>query len=89
VIGAAKGGREEGSLMIADSCVIAPSGEVVAKAATMEDELVCATIDLDMGLPYKRTFFDFARHREPESYRLLVERKGPGEMLPPVKGVGV
>ena len=89
VIGAAKGGREEGSLMVADSCVIAPSGEVFAKAATMEDELLTATIDLYMGLPYKRSFFDFARHREPESYRLLVERKGPGDMLPPVKGPGV
>ncbi|TVQ54561.1 MAG: N-carbamoyl-D-amino-acid hydrolase [Rhodobacteraceae bacterium] len=81
VIGAAKGGREEGSLMLAESCIIAPSGQIVAQATTMEDELVCATIDLDMGRPYKETFFDFARHREPEAYRLIVERKGPGPML--------
>lgn len=83
VIGAAKGGREEGSLMVADSCIIAPSGQIVAQATTMHDELVSATIDLDMGRPYKDTFFDFARHREPEAYRLLVERKGPGPMLGP------
>ena len=83
VIGTAKGGREEGSLMLAESCIIAPSGQIVAQATTMEDELVTATIDLDMGLAYKRTFFDFARHREPDAYRLLVERKGPGPMLGP------
>ena len=89
VIGTAKCGREEGSLMLADSCIIAPSGEIVAKTTTMGDELVTATIDLDMGLPYKATFFDFARHREPKSYGLITERKGAGDKLPPIKGAGV
>lgn len=55
----------------------------------MEDELVTATIDLDMGLPYKATFFDFARHREPGSYGLITERKGAGDMLPPVRGAAI
>ena len=86
VIGAAKGGREEGSLMLAESCIIAPSGQIVAQATTMEDELVFAAIDLDMGRAYKETFFDFARHREPASYGLIVERKGAGPMVPPAKG---
>jgi predicted amidohydrolase len=89
VIGTAKCGREEGSLMLADSMIIAPSGEIVARATTMEDELVAATIDLDMGLPYKETFFDFARHREPTSYGLIIERKGAGDMLPPARGAGI
>lgn len=88
VIGAAKGGCEEGSLLLAESCIIAPSGQIVAQATSMEDELVVATIDLDMGRAYKETFFDFARHREPEWYGLIVERKGAGPVLPPVKGAG-
>ena len=89
VIGTAKGGREEGSLMLAESCIIAPSGQIVAQATTMEDELITATIDLDMGRAYRETFFDFARHREPGAYGLIVERKGAGPALPPVKGAGI
>jgi hypothetical protein len=29
-----------------------------------------------LGNSYKRTVFDFARHREPRHYGLIVERKG-------------
>jgi N-carbamoyl-D-amino-acid hydrolase len=29
-----------------------------------------------MGRRYRETIFDFARHREPQHYRLIVERKG-------------
>ena len=76
VIGAAKCGVEEGSLMIGQSCIVAPSGEIVAAARTLEDEVIVATCDLDAGEVYKQTIFDFARHREPESYRLIVERRG-------------
>lgn len=82
VIGTAKCGKEEGSMMIGGSAIIAPSGEIVAMATTLEDELVTARIDLDMGVPYRKTFFDFARHREPDAYRLIVERKGSGPPLP-------
>ncbi len=49
-------------------------------AASLEDELVTAACDLDFGRRYRETIFDFARHREPENYRLIVERKGP---IPP------
>ena len=31
---------------------------------------------LEMGRRYRETIFDFARHREPQHYRLIVERKG-------------
>ena len=48
----------------------------VAMAATLEDEVITASCDLDMGKRYRQTIFDFARHREPEAYRLIVERKG-------------
>ena len=80
VVGTAKCGTEEGSTMIGQSAIIAPSGEIVAMAASLEDELVTAACDLDFGRRYRETIFDFARHREPENYRLIVERKGP---IPP------
>jgi predicted amidohydrolase len=76
VIGTAKCGNEEGSKMLAQSVIIAPSGEIVAQAYTLEDEVITARCDLDMGKRYRETIFNFAKHREPESYRLIVERKG-------------
>ena len=77
VIGTAKCGVEEGSLMIGQSAVIAPSGEIVAMAVSLDDEVVIARCDLDMGRRYRETIFDLALHRQPEQYRMLVERKGP------------
>lgn len=76
VVATAKCGNEEGSRMGGQSVIVAPSGEIVAMACTVEDEVITARCDLDMGLPYKRTVFDFARHRRPEHYRLIVERTG-------------
>ena len=76
VVGVAKAGREEGVDQIGQSQIIAPSGETVAMAATLGDELVVARCDLDLGRSYKTTVFDFARHRRPEHYRLIVERTG-------------
>ncbi len=77
VVGVAKAGNEEGVPMIAGTQIVAPTGEQVALAVTEEDELIVADCDLDLGLSYKRSVFDFARHREPETYRLIVETKGP------------
>jgi predicted amidohydrolase len=51
-------------------------GEIVAQAITREDEVITAKADLDIGTRYRKTIFDFGRHRQPESYRLIVERKG-------------
>lgn len=76
VAAAAKAGNEEGSNMIGLSMIVAPSGQIVAMASTTGDELISAKCDLDMGTLYKRTIFDFARHREPSQYKLIVERKG-------------
>jgi len=80
VVGVAKCGREEGVDQIGQSQIIAPSGETVAMAATLGDELIVARCDLDLCRSYKTTVFDFARHRRPEHYRLIVDRTGP---LPP------
>ena len=76
VVGTAKCGTEEGSRMVGQSAIIAPSGEIVAQAVTLEDEVITARCDLDMGKRYRETIFNFAKHREPEAYRLIVERKG-------------
>jgi predicted amidohydrolase len=77
VVGVAKCGREEGCDLIGQSAIIAPSGEIVAQAATLGDEVITARCDLDLARSYKETVFDFARHRRPEHYRLIVERTGP------------
>jgi predicted amidohydrolase len=76
VVGVAKCGTEEGCDMIGQSAIIAPSGEIVALASTLGDELVTARCDLDLTRSFKETIFNFALHRRPEHYRLIVERAG-------------
>jgi predicted amidohydrolase len=76
VVGTAKCGVEEGSNMVGESVIVAPSGEIVAMAVSLEDEVITARCDLDLGKRYRETIFDFARHREPGAYKLIVERKG-------------
>jgi predicted amidohydrolase len=76
VVGVAKAGTEEGVEQIGNSIIVAPSGEIVASCTTTGDELAVARCDLDLCNSYKNTTFNFARHREPEQYRMIVERKG-------------
>lgn len=76
VVGVAKSGIEEGCDMIGGSCIIAPSGEVVAACSTKVDELAIARCDLDLCNSYKNTTFDFEKHRRPEAYSMIVERRG-------------
>jgi predicted amidohydrolase len=82
VVGVAKAGTEEGFNMIGQTCIIAPSGEIVAQCATLADEVIVRKCDLDFGRPYRDDIFNFAAHRRPEHYKLIVERTGaipPGE----------
>jgi predicted amidohydrolase len=76
VVGVGKGGCEEGVDQIGNSIIVAPSGEIVAACTTVGDELAVARCDLDLCNSYKTTTFNFARHREPAQYRMIVERKG-------------
>ena len=76
VVGVAKAGIEEGVEQIGQSCIIAPSGEVVAMCSTLGDELVVARCDLDQSRIYKETSFNFAAHRRIEHYGLITERAG-------------
>ena len=68
--------RTDDGLGFNTAVVVAPSGEIVAACTTTADELAIARCDLDLCNSYKTTTFNFARHREPEQYRLIVERKG-------------
>ena len=76
VVGVAKAGKEEGVDQIGGTAIIAPSGEIAAQAVTLGDELIVARCDLDLTQSYKSTIFNFAKHRVPEAYRLIVEQKG-------------
>ncbi len=76
VVGVAKGGTEEGVESLAQSAIIAPSGQIVAQAVTTADELVVADCDLDWCRHYKDTLFDFARYRRPEAYTRITAQKG-------------
>lgn len=75
VVGVAKCGTEEGVDQIGQSAIIAPSGEIVAMAATLGDELIVARCDLDLCRSYKETW-DFDVNRQPQHYRLITERRG-------------
>ncbi|NKC15073.1 MAG: N-carbamoyl-D-amino-acid hydrolase [Gammaproteobacteria bacterium] len=81
VVGVAKAGCEEGCDLIGGSCIIAPSGEIIARCATLGDELISAECDLDRCQALQATLFNFALHREPQHYGLIVERKGVGPRL--------
>jgi predicted amidohydrolase len=77
IVGIAKAGKEEGCDLLGQSCIIAPTGEIVAMCSTVDDELITATCDLDRCRELKDNVFNFALHREPETYRLIVDTKGP------------
>lgn len=81
VISVAKAGVEDGHELLGGSTIVHPNGKIVARSATLADELVMYDCDLDECGFYKRTIFDFARHRRTEHYGLITERTGAGEPL--------
>lgn len=90
VVGVAKAGREEGCDLIGGSCIIAPTGEIVAQCRSLEDEVIVHECDLDRCREIQDNIFNFALHREPDSYRLITETKGVVERnsLSPKKSSG-
>ena len=72
----AKCGTEDGFRMFGHSVIVAPTGEIAAKTTTEEDEVACFNCDIDLAQDLKRTMFNFAAHRRPEHYKLIVERVG-------------
>jgi len=72
VVGTAKCGVEENCMLIGQSCIIAPTGEIVAMATSLEDELITARCDLDRCKEIRENIFNFELHRRPECYRAIV-----------------
>ena len=76
IVGVAKAGQEEGCDLIGGTCIVAPTGEIVAECKTLGDELIVQECDLDRCREIQTKVFDFAQHREPESYQLITATKG-------------
>ncbi len=76
VVGVAKAGKEEDCDLIGGSCIIAPTGEIVVQARTLEDEVIIHACDLDSCREIQDNIFNFQLHREPESYGLITATKG-------------
>lgn len=76
VIGVAKGGIEEGVESLAQSMIVAPSGQIVAQTLTQDDEVIVADCDLDWCKKYTGTLFDFEKYRRPELYTRITSQRG-------------
>ncbi len=75
VVGVAKAGKEEGCDLIGGTCIIAPTGEIVAQCRTLDDEVIIHTCDLDRCKEIQDNIFNLALHREPASYSLITDSK--------------
>ncbi len=80
VLAAAKAGREDDHGLIGGSCIVAPTGEIMAQALSEDDEVIVFNCDLDLGDYIKETIFNFAKHRQIEHYKLITEQTG---VVPP------
>ena len=72
----AKCGFEDGFRMFGHSVIVAPTGEIVAKSVSEDDEVIVANADLSLGDNLRKTMFNLAAHRRPEHYKLITERVG-------------
>ncbi|MDF2234216.1 N-carbamoyl-D-amino-acid hydrolase [Albimonas sp. CAU 1670] len=75
-VAVAKAGMEEGSELIGGSVIVAPTGEIIARAQTTADEVISAEIDLDRCAEIRANIFDFKAHREPGDYAVITAKKG-------------
>ena len=76
VVGVAKAGSEDGYDLMGGSVIVAPTGEIVAQARTLGDELIVADCDLDACNFAKQTIFNFAAHRRTEAYGIITGQTG-------------
>jgi predicted amidohydrolase len=83
VAAAGKCGSEDGFHLIGGSAIVSPTGEIVAQSQGEEDEVIFSNCDLALGDNFLNHVFNFAKHRRPEHYRLIVERTGAGAPLSP------
>jgi len=76
VVGVAKAGAEEDSDFLGDTCIIAPTGDVAAKAVGLGDEVIVADCDLAAGDFNRRSIFNFEANRQLQHYGLITSQKG-------------
>lgn len=74
-VAVAKAGQEEGCQLIGGSIIVAPTGEILSRAATDGDEVIVAQVDLDRCAEIRVNIFDFAQHREPADYAAITAPK--------------
>lgn len=76
VVATAKAGFEDGHGLIGGTAIVAPTGEVVAQAVSIDDEVVVYNCDLDLGKDIKENIFNFDEHRRIEHYGLITSQTG-------------
>ena len=76
VVAVAKAGIEDGHALMGGTLVCGPDGAIAGEREGEEDGLLVVPCDLDRCAFGKRTIFDFALHRRPEHYGMIVERVG-------------
>lgn len=67
IVAAGKAGMEEGVPLLGHSCIIAPSGQVVAASQSLSDELIVVRANMDLS-DYYKGFFDLAQNLHPGLY---------------------
>ena len=76
------GGRGEGragggrGLHGGGTCIIAPTGDIVAQAIGVGDEVVVADCDLDAGTYNRRTIFNYDANRQLQHYGIITAQRG-------------
>jgi len=68
---AAKAGMEEGCMLLGNSCIIAPTGEIAALANTVDDEVITARVDFARCREIRDNIFNFEQHRVVKHYTLI------------------
>jgi predicted amidohydrolase len=73
-VGVAHCGEEEpGYVLMGQSMIVSPWGEVVSLASTIGDEVIDAVIDLEVGRDIKEGVFNFELYRRPELYKIITD----------------
>jgi predicted amidohydrolase len=75
-VATAKAGVEDGCELFGHSIIVNPQGEIVAMAASWDDELITADCDLDLCTLGRTTIFAFEKHRRPEAYGRITGQVG-------------
>ena len=78
-VATAKAGTEDGCELFGHSIIVNPQGEIIAMAASWDDELITADCDLDMCALGRTTIFAFEKHRRPETYGRITGQTGAVE----------